>query len=89
MFGFRPTCSPGCPERFREVFFSRDSILWWCLTHHRISRQKGQARLIEFGIENGTNEPRRMMRRLGGWGSELKRWFKEVEDMVSAKQKVV
>lgn len=29
------------------------------------------------------------MRRLGGWGSELKRWFKEVEDMVSAKQKVV
>lgn len=89
LFRLRPPCSPGCSEMFREVFFSRDSILWWCLTHHWSSRRRGQERLLEFGIKNGTNEQRRMMRRLGGWGGELKRWLKEVEEMVVAKQKVV
>ncbi|THH08545.1 hypothetical protein EW145_g2648 [Phellinidium pouzarii] len=29
-----PTCAPGCEERAREVFFSRQSILWWAMSNH-------------------------------------------------------
>jgi hypothetical protein len=89
LLGLAPTCSPGCPETFRTVFFSRDSILWWCVTNHWVSRRRERARMVEIGVETGTDEQRRVMRRFGGWGGELQRWFKEVENMVIAKQKVV
>ncbi|RPD78404.1 hypothetical protein L226DRAFT_531749 [Lentinus tigrinus ALCF2SS1-7] len=29
LFGAAPQCSAGCEESVREVFLSRDSILWW------------------------------------------------------------
>jgi adenylate kinase family enzyme len=33
----------GNRERFRESFFTRDSVLWWALTTHRSRRVKYQA----------------------------------------------
>ncbi|KAF9463645.1 hypothetical protein BDZ94DRAFT_1321601 [Collybia nuda] len=88
LFGSTATCSPDCPETFSEVFFSKNSILWWCLSHHWRYRKRGKARLREFGIENGTNEQRRIMRRFGGWGGKLKIWLNDVESMVAGRQKV-
>ncbi|KAJ7607227.1 hypothetical protein FB45DRAFT_1062442 [Roridomyces roridus] len=36
-----PPCSPGCSERFTEVFFSKSSVVWWCISHHwRLRRLK-------------------------------------------------
>ncbi|TEB32139.1 hypothetical protein FA13DRAFT_1754569 [Coprinellus micaceus] len=71
-------CSPGCPERFSEVLFSKDSILWWCLTHHRSNRERNQERMAEIGIGCGT---RRRMRRLGGWGEERRVWLESVKEL--------
>ena len=81
-------CSPGCPERLSEVFFSKDSILWWCLTHHRSNRERNQERMEEIGIGCGTVgedesvSERRRMRRLGGWGEERRVWLESVKGLV-------
>ncbi|KAJ7836809.1 hypothetical protein B0H13DRAFT_1458852, partial [Mycena leptocephala] len=34
LLSLRRPCSAGCPERFIQTFFSRQSILWWSITHH-------------------------------------------------------
>ncbi|KAK0488054.1 hypothetical protein EDD18DRAFT_1311389 [Armillaria luteobubalina] len=78
-------CSPGCPETFREVFFSQNSILWWCLTQHSVNRQRGQSRMREIGVGVGTQLDNRKMRRIGGWGGALQRWVKSVKDLVQEK----
>ncbi|KAK0234911.1 hypothetical protein EDD85DRAFT_954426 [Armillaria nabsnona] len=85
LMGFLPPCSPGCPETFNEVFFSRNSILLWCLTQHGMKRQRGESRMKEIGIGLGTQLENRKMRRIGGWGSELERWVKSVKDMIQEK----
>ncbi|KAH8107664.1 hypothetical protein BXZ70DRAFT_911976 [Cristinia sonorae] len=72
-----PPCSPGCDEDYREVFFSRDSILWWSLSRHWLVRKKESAMLKEDGIHVGGKR-----RRIGGWGSELEAWKRSVREMV-------
>jgi len=78
----REPCSPGCPERFSEAFFSKESILWWCLSQHRSNRAHNQARMRDIGIGAGKEVTRRRMRRIGGWGKELRTWLEDVEHMV-------
>ncbi|KAK0199690.1 hypothetical protein DFS33DRAFT_1268038 [Desarmillaria ectypa] len=85
LFGVIPPCSPGCPESVKEAFFHRNSILLWCLTQHRVNRQRGETRMKEIGIGVGTQLENRKMRRIGGWGSELERWIKSVKVMVQEK----
>jgi len=43
--------------------------------------------MAEFGLGIGTNVEGRKMRRLGGWGGEVKRWLKEVKVMCGAREK--
>jgi hypothetical protein len=47
-------------------------------------RKREQARMKEIGIGLGVNfaGESQKMRRIGGWGGELKAWWKEVEDLV-------
>ncbi|KAH9482113.1 hypothetical protein JR316_0004208 [Psilocybe cubensis] len=85
LFRLREPCSAGCFERPTEVFFSKESIVWWCISNHWKVRARNEGRMRELGIENGTS-PRRRMRRLGGWGAELKKWLQEVEQMIHSKQ---
>ncbi|KAI0044405.1 hypothetical protein FA95DRAFT_1608567 [Auriscalpium vulgare] len=74
----RPPCSPGCEERAREVF-SRDSIVWLCVSQHwRKRRRYGQQMGVQ-GVQVGGT-----MRRLGGWGAEQRAWVQSVRDMVRA-----
>ncbi|KIK55625.1 hypothetical protein GYMLUDRAFT_47596 [Collybiopsis luxurians FD-317 M1] len=75
----RPPCRPGCNERFREVFFSKDSIIWWCLTNHRSSFERNSALMEIWGLGVGSRAQK--MRRLGGWGAELRDWLKSVREL--------
>ncbi|KAK0451423.1 AAA domain-containing protein [Desarmillaria tabescens] len=43
LFGLGTPCSPGCRESFREVFFSRNSILCWCWWEHRVHSRTGRS----------------------------------------------
>lgn len=83
LFRLRPPCAPGCKERFGEVFFSKDSIIWWCISNHWTSRRRNQDMMQQIGIGIGSEVERRRMRRIGGWGSELKRWLSDVQKMVT------
>jgi len=73
-------CSPGCNERFSEVFFSSNSIVWWCITRHRVVQKKEAANLQMEGIHIGGK-----MRRIGGWavGAELEEWKSNIRGMVT------
>ncbi len=73
LLGVTEACSPGCPERVGEVFFSKESILWWCLSQHGINRRRNEERKKVLGDK---------MRRIGGTGAELERWIHDVEVMV-------
>ncbi|KAI0779588.1 AAA domain-containing protein [Fomes fomentarius] len=77
LFRLAPPCSPGCDERASEVFFSRDSIIWWCLTQHGpVRKRQGEQNRID-GVHVGGRH-----RRIGGCGSELDAWKREVRAMV-------
>lgn len=39
-----------------------------------------------IGLGTGTDVERRRMRRIGGWGSELRRWLSDVQKMVDLKR---
>jgi hypothetical protein len=87
MFGRAPPCSPGCPERVREVFFSRESMILWCLTHHASVRSRESARMARIGLGVGVDVARRKMRRMGGWGGELNAWLADLTIMMSHQRK--
>jgi len=76
LFSVRPPCSPGCPETWKEVLSTR-GILWWCLSHHWTVRKKNGDRMRECDAQDGGQ-----MRRLGGFGGELKDWKQAVTFMV-------
>ncbi|KAJ7479523.1 hypothetical protein FB451DRAFT_1556458 [Mycena latifolia] len=78
----RAPCSPGCPEILSEVLFSKESIVWWCITNHRTVRKREGARMTEIGIGVGSNVEGQKMRRLGGWGGELRAWLVDVKRML-------
>ncbi|KAF3936662.1 hypothetical protein ABW19_dt0208311 [Dactylella cylindrospora] len=74
-----PQCAPGCNESLIAMLqFNDQSIVYWCVTHHGYCREYGEKLLKEDGaVENGGK-----VRRICGWGGELRRWVGEVEDMV-------
>ncbi len=78
IFGLAAPCSPECPETVRECFFSRKSILLWCLTRHWVVRKSNEKLIQDYGIGVGRRSDEQKMRRIGGWGSELRRWFEDV-----------
>jgi hypothetical protein len=86
LFRLRPACAPGCEERFKEVFFSKDSIIWWCISNQWINRKRNQERMQQIGLGIGEEVERQRMRRIGGWGFELKRWLSDVQKMVDLKK---
>ncbi|THH18645.1 hypothetical protein EW146_g2363 [Bondarzewia mesenterica] len=75
LLGLAPPCSLGCPETTREVFFSRNSIVWWCINHHWSVKKRETERFKVEGIAAGSR-----MRRLGGWGKETEDWLKAVKE---------
>ncbi|KAJ7696219.1 hypothetical protein B0H17DRAFT_929762, partial [Mycena rosella] len=79
IFRLSPPCSPGCPERVSEVFLSKESIVWWW---HRPVREREGARMAQIGMGVGVDVDGQKMRRLGGWGGELRVWLTEVKRML-------
>ncbi|EIW62705.1 uncharacterized protein TRAVEDRAFT_56051 [Trametes versicolor FP-101664 SS1] len=79
LFRLAPPCSPGCEERAREVFFSRDSIIWWCLSNHSVIRKRYAEPFRVDGVLAGGKH-----RRIGGWGGELAAWKRDVQAMMAA-----
>ena len=73
LVGLVPPCSPGCPESIKEVFFSKTSIIWWCISHHSSNRKKGRDMMIEYGG---------IVRRIGGWGGEYRTWMAGIGALV-------
>ncbi|KAF8176424.1 hypothetical protein K438DRAFT_1607480, partial [Mycena galopus ATCC 62051] len=66
-------CSPGCPETIAEVFFSKESI-----KYHRTVYERKTAPMAKIGFVGNDVEGQKM-RRLGGWGGELRAWLDDVE----------
>ncbi|KAJ3878651.1 AAA domain-containing protein [Lentinula edodes] len=82
LVGLESSCSPGCPESVRDAFFSKSGILWWCLHQHRVVIERHSALMKIWGLEIGSKAPEEQkMRRLGGWGSEVKDWLQSVREM--------
>ena len=89
MLGLCPPCSPGCDESILSVFFSRTSVLWWSLRHHWSNQRRGRARMQVLGEAGLHPDGHGKMRRIGGWGGELKQWLKDVEEMARGREDVV
>ncbi|KIL60989.1 hypothetical protein M378DRAFT_130202 [Amanita muscaria Koide BX008] len=79
ILGLVKPCSLGCPETIQECFFSKDSILLWCLSHHSIVRERGRRLMRLYGADGGK------MRRIGGWGGQLTTWIQDVREMARVK----
>lgn len=86
IFGWQEPCAQGCTETFSSVFLSKDSIIWWCLTHHLSIRAWYQGYMTKIGLGVGTDINRRRMRRIGGWGSELQKWIADVQVLAKSKR---
>lgn len=82
----RPPCAPGCEERIGDVFFAKTSIIWWCISNHWVDRKRNQDRMQQIGLGIGKEVEKQRMRRLGGWGSELKQWLSDVQRMVDVRR---
>ncbi|KAJ6557798.1 hypothetical protein B0H19DRAFT_946437 [Mycena capillaripes] len=85
MLRLREPCSPGCHENFSTVFFSQESIIWWCITNHRPMRRRQAALLEKIGVTTERTADGRKMRRIGGWGGELRMWLDGVQGMLQRK----
>ncbi|KAE9406996.1 hypothetical protein BT96DRAFT_986949 [Gymnopus androsaceus JB14] len=86
LIGLRPPCSSGCPETISGIFFSKDSIILWCLSQHRPVIERNSARMKIWGLGVGSNPPEEQkMRRLGGWGAEVQTWLEKVEEFIRNK----
>ncbi|KAJ4470860.1 AAA domain-containing protein [Lentinula aciculospora] len=83
LIGLERQCSDGCPETVRKVFFSKDSILLWCLSQHWVQIERNSALMKIWGLGKGTKPPEEQkMRRLGGWGSEVEDWLENIRKLV-------
>ncbi|KXN83447.1 hypothetical protein AN958_01426 [Leucoagaricus sp. SymC.cos] len=72
--------SPGCGEdTSKGIFFSSKSVLWRCLTNHSVVRRRCGGMMSRIGIGIGSDIAARRMRRIGGWGGELKAWLQSIE----------
>ena len=70
-----PPCSPGCNERWAEALsWGKDSILWWCWTHHTPLKHAYTGAMRLPGDDQGGKWVR-----LSGWDGEVNAWLKQVE----------
>jgi hypothetical protein len=76
----RAPCSPGCPEILRELF-TWDGIVVWCLTNHSKCRARFREQLAAEQRAAHGNGVRCRMRRIGGWGAEVREWVAAVRRM--------
>ncbi|KAF8531922.1 hypothetical protein JB92DRAFT_2690507, partial [Gautieria morchelliformis] len=77
-----PPCSPGCDERWSEVFsWGKQSIVWWSWTNHTPLQRVHAAAMqqSEDNLQGGK------WVRLGGWGREVSTWLKQVESFAKAR----
>lgn len=78
--GFMPPCSTGCPEQLTKVLFSKESIVWWCISRHWVVRKRESNNLLLEGIHVGGKR-----RRIGGWGRELAEWKQSLQLMLRSR----
>ncbi|KAF9034060.1 AAA domain-containing protein [Panaeolus papilionaceus] len=78
-----PPCCEGCPETVSEAFFSRKSILLWSLSGHWSNRRINAEKMQEYDVSNGSRIESRKMRRIGGWGGDLRTWMASVKRLLS------
>lgn len=60
--------------------------MWWCISNHWVNKRRNWAKMQQLGLGYGTasDSTNRKMRRIGGWGGELKAWLNQVKDMVES-----
>ncbi|VDB85715.1 unnamed protein product [Peniophora sp. CBMAI 1063] len=82
LFRLEESCSDGCEESWLKTFFSRDSIIWWCMTNHTVV----QARIKKFmaADDPSAGGPGKYIH-LGGWGGEQDAWLRDVKAMARSK----
>ncbi|KAJ7065394.1 hypothetical protein C8F01DRAFT_1125465 [Mycena amicta] len=85
LFRLKEPCSPDCNEMVTEVFFSKESIIWWCITNHSVVRKREREQFARLGLGVGSDVAGQKMRRIGGWGSELRGWVEDVKRLVRSK----
>ena len=73
LLGLTPPCAEGCVERWSEVF-SRQGIVWFCVTNHAVARTKFTGWLSRMDVRAGGK-----MRRLDESRGELAAWKGELE----------
>ncbi|KIM31345.1 hypothetical protein M408DRAFT_15133 [Serendipita vermifera MAFF 305830] len=78
LLGIEESCAAGCEESWRECFFSSKSILWWCITHHSISKTRYQER---WRVDQASQEGK--WQRLGGF-DEGAAWLDAVKGHVKS-----
>lgn len=76
LVGLEVPCAPGCEETFRNIFLSRESILWFAITNHIPLKRRETKRLRTKGVHTGG-----IARRIGGWGNELNAWKRRVQEL--------
>jgi len=83
MFFLAEPCSPGSVESIRLTFFSPESVLWYALTNHSPKRRHFEAQMLVVGVRiDSCGAVAGKMRRIGGWGGELRTWYAEVEQVL-------
>nr|GAT51404.1 predicted protein [Mycena chlorophos] len=48
--GLQEDCSPGCREQLSRAFFSKDSIILWCISGHQRIRKRERALFARIGL---------------------------------------
>lgn len=78
LIGLKDGCAPACGETLADVLLSKEkSILYWAITNHSTVGRRESENLQRWGVHLGGN-----MRRIGGWGTELRAWKQAVVAMV-------
>ena len=83
LFRLGQPCSPGCDESWQRTFFSRESIIWWCITNHSVVQSRLTKAMAQDDPKAGG--PGKFIR-LGGWGGAQDTWMREVKAMIGHRQ---
>ncbi|KAF8557081.1 hypothetical protein OG21DRAFT_1435745 [Imleria badia] len=74
ILGFHSPCAQGCEQTWGDAF-SKEGIIWYCLTNHAIQRTKYTAWLSRMSTQAGGK-----MVRLDESRGELARWKDDLEE---------
>ncbi|KAG9314794.1 hypothetical protein JVU11DRAFT_3882 [Chiua virens] len=79
LLGLHSPCAEGCRERWVKVF-SKQGIVWWCITNHSTARTRYREWLVRMGVDVGGR-----MRRLDESCGELARWKDDLDEYLKRK----